>query len=429
MKRYGNLWERICSRDNIELAAYNAIRGKGKRQEVRRFKERKQKILDTIETELRTETYRFEPLLSFIVHEPKRREIHYPRTLRERIIHHCMMNVIVPLMIEKFTADTYGSIVGRGLHSMGDKMHKALKNHPDWYYVQTDIHHFYPSIDHDILKDECRRIFKDEKLLRLMDTIIDIHSPGLAIGVFPSQYLANVYLTRFDHWVKEDLRIGHYFRYMDDMVFLVPDKATAHNVLAAVIDKLSDIRMEVKPSARIAPVNCGIDVCGYIHYPNHRRLRKSIKQKMKRYVRKFSDLPDKKFKLKLSSHLGWCKGGDCRNLARVVLGDKYRLFAKNMEYKRLSEIKSVDNWFGLPKEARLSVTELFDVDIILFEKKSVVIRGENKIAVRFAFPETDNQMRYFITKSDVINDRMNKEAENLPFIAKIHKKRNYFYFE
>src|SRR6185436_15260850 len=103
-------------------------------------------------------------------------------------------------------------------------LREALKDVPSTKYcLKLDIKKFYPSVDHDILKQLLRRKFKDPDLLWLLDEIID-SADGLPIGNYLSQYFANFYLTYFDHWLKEEERIGPYFRYADDLVFLSPDK-------------------------------------------------------------------------------------------------------------------------------------------------------------------------------------------------------------
>lgn len=78
-------------------------------------------------------------------------------------------------------------------------------------------------VNHDVLKSIVRRKLKDTRLLALLDEIID-SAEGLPIGNYLSQYLANLVLAYFDHWVKEVKRVSYYFRYADDIVVLHKDK-------------------------------------------------------------------------------------------------------------------------------------------------------------------------------------------------------------
>lgn len=90
------------------------------------------------------------------------------------------------------------------------------------YVAKFDFRKYFDTIDHAILKVKLRRIFKDSRLLGLFDRIIDSYSraegKGLPIGNLTSQYFANYYLSSLDHYVKEELRVKEYVRYMDDFL-------------------------------------------------------------------------------------------------------------------------------------------------------------------------------------------------------------------
>lgn len=431
MKRYGNLWSRICDRQNIEEAANNALKGKSITRERQYFIDNREVLLDELQEMLINETYRFSFLKYFKVFEPKERNIHHSPFYPDKILHHAIMNVCKPLFLEKMTADTYGSIKGRGITMAANKLKKALTENPDWYYLQIDCKKFYPSIDHDVCKDAVRRVIKCKQTLKMFDAIIDVHEEGLAIGVYPSQYLANLVLSRVDHWAKEVARVKHYFRYMDDILILVEDKQSAHNLLALLKDEIAKLKLQVKDNSRIAPVVCGIDFIGYKFYPTHTKLRKSIKMRMQSTVRRLrkKGVSDEEFKRKTASHFGWCKHANCRHLLRKTLDDKLYLYENNMEFKRLSELKESDNWFGLSKEKRVSIKDLFYVDIIFFEYLFVNIKGEDKVVVKFAYPNAPEDYHSFITRSSVIMDRLPKDKEKMPFIAQVKPIKNYTAYE
>ncbi len=431
MKRYGNLWGAICERSNLELAADLALKGKKINKEVREFLANRAALLDDLQASLINETYHFSPLRHFIVYEPKKREIYHPPFYPDKIIHHALMNVVKPLIIEKFTTDTYGSIKGRGVTLASERLKKVLKNNPDSYYMQIDCQKYYQSIDHNICKDAIRRVIKCPQTLRLIDSLIDVHDEGLAIGVFPSQYFANLVLARFDHWVKEEMRVPHYFRYMDDIVLVLPDKASAHNALSEIKKQMSDLKLTIKNNSRIAPVECGIDFLGYKFYPTHTLLRKRIKESMQRTVRKLvkKEVSDEVFKRKTAAHFGWCKHANCRNLIRTTFGERITLYDKNMQFKRLSEIREAENWFGLPKDKRVSIKSLFNVDIVFFDNLITTIKGETKVVVKFAYPDRPEDYHYFITRSDVMMDRLERDKEHMPFIATIKQIKNYTAYE
>lgn len=429
MKRYGRLWDRICSRENIEAAADNAVKGRRERREQMRFLADREALLDKVEESLRSETYRFGPLKSFSVYEPKERIIHHPAFFPDKILHHCLMNVLAPLVISKLSPDSYGSIKGRGLSQACEAIKRYTREFADGYYLQIDVRHFYQSIDHEVCMQELEHIVKCRKTLRLARAIVEAHPEGMAIGVYPSQYLANLTLCRFDHWVKEVQHVPRYVRYMDDMVFFVGTKREAHELLEAVTAYLDGLRLTVKPNARIAPVESGIDMVGYVFYPTHTRLRRRIKEHMQRSIRQLTrrNVDDATFKRKLASHFGWCLRGDCRHLVRKSMGEKYHIFKDNMEYKRLSELRP--RWFDLPKEARVSIQELFGKDVVIFDYLIDTIKAEEKAVIKFAYPDKPDEMHYTITRSEVVKDRLSRDKGLMPFVCQFNTKKKYICYE
>lgn len=115
-----------------------------------------------------------------------------------------------------------------------------------------------------MLKSILRRKLKDKRLLRLLDEIID-SADGVPIGNYLSQYFANLYLTYFDHWIKEQKRVKHYFRYADDIVILASDKSYLHSLMGEIRAYLGDLKLEVKGNWQVFPVAArGIDFVGYV---------------------------------------------------------------------------------------------------------------------------------------------------------------------
>ena len=135
------------------------------------------------------------------------------------------MNILEPIWINIFTKDTYSCIKNRGIHKLVNNLKKVLKSDPEGtkYCLKLDIKKFYPSINHDILKEIIRYKIKDEELLQVLDEIID-SAEGVPIGNYLSQFFANLYLAYFDHWIKEVLKVKYYFRYCDDITILGSNK-------------------------------------------------------------------------------------------------------------------------------------------------------------------------------------------------------------
>lgn len=313
MKRINNIYDQVISIDNLLLADQTARRGKSMQSGIKRFDKNYEQHIADIYRELVTKTYKTSPYTTRVIKERKERIISI-LPYRDRIVHHAIMNVLEPMFVATFTADTYSCIKGRGVHAASRALDKALSNQSETTYcLQLDIKKFYPSVDHNILKHLLRKKIKDKEMIWLLDSIID-SAPGLPIGNYLSQYFANFYMSYFDHWIKEKKLVKYYFRYADDIVILHKDPAYLKRVIAGVIKYMNQhLKLEVKPNYRILKVEThGIDFVGYVHYHTHKRLRKSIKQAFARAVYKNKPWAS------LASYLGWAKHANCKHLLKKL---------------------------------------------------------------------------------------------------------------
>lgn len=305
MKRLNNIYDNICTIENLQTAELKARKGKAKQRGIQNFDKNKEANLIAIQQSLIDQTYKTSAYTTFIIKEPKERLI-FRLPFKDRIVHHAIMLQLEPVFVAMFTKDTYSCIKGRGIHAAQKAVQLSLKSIPE-YCLKLDITKFYPSIDHNILKTLLRRKFKDQRLLNLLDGIID-SAPGVPIGNYISQFLANLYLTGFDHWIKQTKQVKHYFRYADDIVILADDKPYLHQLLADIKDYLAHLKLQVKGNYQIFPINArGIDFVGYRFYPTHTLLRKSIKKAFIKAKKPQS----------LAAYKGWLKHCNARNLERT----------------------------------------------------------------------------------------------------------------
>jgi RNA-directed DNA polymerase len=314
MKRIGNLYERICSIENLKLADQKARKGKAGQYGVRTHDMRKEANIQALHEMLVNKTYTTSQYSTFRIYDPKEREIFKLPYYPDRITHHAIMNVMEPIFISTFTADTYSCIRKRGIHAAERSLKKALTDvEGTRYCLKLDIRKFYPSIDHQVLKSLIRKKIKDADLLWLMDNIIDSTS-GVPIGNYLSQYFANFYLAYFDHWIKEEKGVRYYFRYADDLVILSGNKPELHALLSEIRTYLSDnLKLQIKGNYQIFPVESrSIDFVGYRFYHTHTLLRKSIKQRFARKVHKGAGHQT------LAAYYGWAKHCDSKNLLKKL---------------------------------------------------------------------------------------------------------------
>ena len=172
MKRYGHMYEQVCSYTNLFQAFHNAQKGKSSRQEVIQFNYNLEENLRSLQVELESMTYRTSDYVTFVKHEPKERII-FKLPFRDRVVHWAIMQIVEPIWVSQFTSDTYACIKGRGVHSMTARLKKDIKNDPEGtrYCLKVDVKKFYPSINHEILKEVVRKKIKDPKLLALLDQL------------------------------------------------------------------------------------------------------------------------------------------------------------------------------------------------------------------------------------------------------------------
>ena len=199
MKRIGNLYERIIAVENLQLADQKARRGKLRSYGVRRHDKNREANTLALHEALKNKTFKTSKYETFIIKDPKEREIYRLPYFPDRIVHHAIMNILEPIWVSVFTTDTFSCIKNRGINGCMLKVDKALKDVENTRYcLKIDVKKFYPSIDHDVLKQIVRRKIKCPDTLALLDQIID-SAAGVPIGNYLSQYFANLFLAYFDH--------------------------------------------------------------------------------------------------------------------------------------------------------------------------------------------------------------------------------------
>ncbi|MDR2286832.1 MAG: reverse transcriptase/maturase family protein [Prevotellaceae bacterium] len=296
MKRLKNIYSLVYDTDNLLRSQHNAQRGKQDRNEVKQFNKETTSNLFKLYDMLESESYQASEYRIKIIYEPKERVIMIAPFFPDRIIHHCVINVLGEMWTKIFINNTYACVKGRGIHKCMGDIHRALinDNKGTKYCLKIDIVKFYDNVNHNVLKSIIRYRIADEKMLRLLDKIIDSnHQPkGLPIGNFTSQYLANLYLSYFDHFAKEELKIKYYYRYMDDMVILNDSKETLRYYLDMMGLYLgAELHLEIKHNWQIFPVDArGIDYVGFKQNHFGILLRKGI---LSRFYKKFNSVARK----------------------------------------------------------------------------------------------------------------------------------------
>lgn len=332
MKRYGNLYSQVYNMENIREAHKNARKGKVHYREVKMVDANQEAYFEQIHNMLRDKTFHNSNYKVFQLFDGRKtREIYKLPYFPDRIIHHCIMQVIEPIWIKTLIPNTFACIKGRGIHKGMEKLKESLKDKQNTRYcLKGDVSKFYPSIDHDILKGIIRYKIKDPDLLWLLDEIID-SAPGIPIGNYLSQHFGNLYLSTLDHKIKEEFNCKYYFRYCDDFVVLHSDKSFLHELLEKVKGILDILKLKLKANWQIFPVAIrGIDFLGYRFFPDYTLLRKSTATIFKRKMRwlkhnhNWERLEPIQTLSIVMSYYGWLKHANCLNLTRHYIDTDIR---------------------------------------------------------------------------------------------------------
>ena len=322
MKRHNNLFDKIVTLDNLYLADKKARRNKSNRKDIIQFDKNKDVLLRQLQKQLIEGKFATSTYDTFVIHEPKERLIFKLPYYPDRIVHHAVMNIMEPIWVSTFIKGTYSCIKKRGIHKALADVKEALKDKQNTVYcLKLDIRKFYPSINHDVLKTIIRKKIKDNRLLKLLDEIID-SANGVPIGNYLSQFFANLYLTYFDHHIKEVKHVKYYFRYADDIIILHSDKEFLHQMLHEIQQYLGSLKLQLKDNYQIFQVdNRGISFVGYIIRHDYILVRKSVKQNMCRKSIKLQKIKAtyEEYRQQMCSHVGWLKHCNGIHLLKKIL--------------------------------------------------------------------------------------------------------------
>ena len=218
-----------------------------------------------LERRLQARTWRPGGYVVLMIKDPKPRRVS-AAPFADRVVHHAVCAAVEPIFERGFIRDSYANRKGFGSHA-AVRRYEQFRDRAR-YVLRSDIFRYFPAIDHAILKADLRRRVACEGTLWLLDTIIDgsnpqeavnIHYPGddlltplqrrrgLPIGNLTSQFFANVYLDRLDHFVTEVLRPKGYLRYVDDFALFHDDPHILERYHHRIVEFLARRRLSLHP--------------------------------------------------------------------------------------------------------------------------------------------------------------------------------------
>ncbi len=305
--------------------------------------------------------YRVKKYHDFAVYEPKKRQI---QTLlyRDRIIQHVLCDhLIAPYFTQRAVIDNGVCQVGKGTHfTLNRLVANARKlvlreGTADLYVLKCDILKYFPSIPHAQLKRQVLHHIEDKRLRDFVEMVIDSYHTapryliehgiplvepcgphpynpslvttgrGLPIGNQTSQVFGMFYLDPLDRFIKEQLRVKCYSRYMDDFILIHPDKQFLRQALVKIKEFLDTLGLQLNEKTKIFPLKTGVTYLGFrlYFYPSGKVVRRVVPKTVKRFVSRaklinyaFAHglIKVPRVQSMLSAYHGHLKHGNCRTL-------------------------------------------------------------------------------------------------------------------
>lgn len=413
MNSFDHLFEKLIDYNNVKRALKNAAKRKHRRGDVCYIFENEDEHVKAViriltNGEFKPQTHNLMKIQDGVtkkerfIMQPYFFRNQYGQAVYEQVIHHAVVQVLRPIFERSMYFHSNGSIPDRGCHS-GKKylqryIHRNKNTKKLKYFLKADIHHYYQSINIDILKKKLASIIKDKKFLQVVFTILDSNiahtkngkvNMGLPIGFYTSQWFANFYLEKFDYFIKQKLKANFYSRYMDDFIIIGSNKQELHRKLIRIQKYLKEIDLNLKPSSKIALFDytdkngkthgeC-INFMGFKFYRNRTTLRKHVLMS----TRKAAHLVDKSIKnncmnwyvaCRMVSYYGW-----------FAVTDTYKYYHKYIHpYAHINVCKKVIHQHDHKKEVLpyIKRTELINKALNIGHKRGLEKYKNKKEEIR-----------------------------------------------
>ena len=287
-KTIRNQFDKYLTYEKLLEAHNSARRGKNRKPELIKFNLKQEEYIMWLYKQLKNGTYKHGGYVEFYVTEPKLRKIEKSRYI-DRIVHTWLVNnFLIKGFVTQFIPTSFACLKGKGVHRAAfcvqDYMKKAKLKWNDYYILKTDVAHYFNSIDKRILINILKRKIKDDKLIWLINEILyaQKRDKGIEIGNYTSQIFANIYLNEVDQYIKKELKVKYYVRYLDDSILIVQTKEEAKKLLKLIQKFLKEeLELELNDKTQIFKGKQGVNFCGYKINEYRMKIRDGGKRKLK----------------------------------------------------------------------------------------------------------------------------------------------------
>ena len=343
-KTIRNQFDKYLTYEKLLEAHKKARRGKNRKPELIKFNLKQEEYIMWLYMQLKNGTYKHGGYIEFYVTEPKLRKIEKSRYI-DRIVHTWLAeNFLLKYFVTQFIPTSFACIKGKGMHRAAfcvqKYMKKAKQRWENYYIIKTDVAKYFNSIDKKILLEILERKIKDPKLIWLIKEILyaQKRAKGIEIGNYTSQIFANIYLNEVDQYVKHELKVKYYVRYLDDSILIVQTKEEAKKVLQLVRKFLKEkLELELNDKTQIFKGKQGVNFCGYKINEYRLKLRDRGKRKLKLRIKKLKqkvktgEITSHEAKRYLAGHIGYIKWADIYNLSNKLFYIEDAFNVKNID--------------------------------------------------------------------------------------------------
>lgn len=288
-------FEKIISIDNLLEAWREFEKGKRNRKDVQEFSLHLMDNILSLHNDLLNHTYKHSGYQAFKINDPKPRDIHKAE-VRDRLLHHAIYKILYPFFDKTFINDSYSCRLNKGTHKAVDRFNYFVRkvsnnNNCECWILKSDIRKFFASIDHRILLNILAEYIPDQNILWLLGKIVFSFNTksgvGLPLGNLTSQLFVNIYMNKFDQFIRHKLKVKKYIRYADDFVIIDSNLEYLKNIVNLTGHFLNTkLSLELHPQkTEIRKFRQGIDFLGYVVFPYYRILRTKTKKRMFRKIK------------------------------------------------------------------------------------------------------------------------------------------------
>jgi retron-type reverse transcriptase len=337
--KFNGNYNSIISVENLLEAWKEFLNGKRNKKDVQEFSLALMDNIFSLHSDLLNHTYKHGGYQAFKINDPKPRDIH-KATVRDRLLHHAIYRILYPFFDKNFIADSYSCRNNKGTYKAINKFrsysYKVSQNNTQTCWVlKCDIRKFFANIDHEILIKTLKEYIPDENIIKLLENVIFSFSSeknkniGLPLGNLTSQLFVNIYMNKFDQFMKHKLKTKYYIRYADDFVIFSEDKQWLENTIEPISKFLYDkLKLKLHPDKIfIKTVSSGVDFLGMVNFTDHRILRTKTKRRIFKKISKKYELLQKEliseesFCQSIQSYLGTLKHCNGRKIKNKLMAD------------------------------------------------------------------------------------------------------------